>query len=358
MTTSGLVNYTTIDALGIIEKAVRKCNKVPSMVDSETLLEAQSELWIMLSGLVNDGTPLWTVDKQIYGVHQYQNLLQFTSGTIDVRNMLYRTNVLPSGGTPASSAGGVAANAFDQDVTTACTQTQPSGSISYNFLSPVVITTIGLLPNSTQTILPVYEYSADGVTWFQAAPLSSAASSFTAGTWYWQDIPNLSSANSAQYFRVRETSGVGVLDLTEAVFGQAPYELPMARINQDDYQNLPNKVGNPGRPLQYWFDKQMVPQAWLWPASGYEFNSIVAWRRREIQDVGALTNQLELPNRWLDAIIWELAFRLSMMPGFTVDPNRMALLKSMSDSKGLSSWSEERDPSPVYINPGIRGYTR
>lgn len=360
MTTSGQVNFTTIDVIGIIEKAVRKCGKMPAMVDSETLDDAASELWVILSALPNVGVPLWTVEKQIYGVHRNQNLIQFSSGTIDVRNCLYRTNTLPSGGTPDSFPGGVAANAFDQDVTTACTQTAPSGYISYNFQSPVVISTVGLLPNSTQTINPVFEYSADGAAWTQAAPLSSAASSFTAGTWYWQDIDNLSFGNTAQYFRVRETSGIGVLDMTEVVFGTAPYSLPMARVNQDDYQNLPNKQGNNGRPLQYWFDKQMVPQMWLWPSSAYEFNSIEVWRRREIQDVGALTNQIELPNRWLDALIWEMAFRLALLPNFAVDPNRLSLLKSMRDPNMMttSPWTEERDPSPVYFQAGIRGYTR
>ncbi len=355
-TTSGLVNYTQLDVVALIEKAVRKCNKDPSVLPSEMLLEAQSELFLMLSSLVNDGVPLWTVTPQVYGVHINQNLLQFSSGTLDISNMLYRTNVLPSGGTPYSSAGGNAANAFDQNLTTACTQTSSDGYISYQFQSPVVITTVGVLPNSTRTLNPVYEYSSDGVTWSQAAPISSAASTFTAGTWYWQDIYNLSSANQALYFRIRETSG-GILDMTEVVFGQQPYELPMARTNKDDYQNLPNKLIN-GRPLQYWFDRQITPQAWLWPASQYEFNTIVAWRRREIQDVGSFTDILELPNRWLDSTVWDLAFRMAMMPVMSVDPGRLALLERMSAKMMNRVWTEERDNSPVYYQANIRGYTR
>lgn len=356
MTTSGTVNYTQLDVAALIEKSFRKCGKNPAIVASELLLEAQSELFLILSSLINDGVPLWTVSPQIYGVHINQNLLQFSSGTLDVRTMMYRTNVLPTGGTAFSSAGGTAANAFDQDLNTACTQTVTDGYISYDFGSPVVITTVGMLPNSTQTLNPVYEYSSDGVNWTQATPLSSAASSFTAGTWFWQDVPNLSSFNSARYFRVRETSG-GTLDITELVFGQFPSELPMARINQDDYQNLPTK-SQPGRPLQFWFDRQITPQAWLWPASQYEFNTVVAWRRREIQDVGSFTNTLELPNRWLDPIIWDLAFRMALMPEMAVDPGRLALLERMSPKMMNRSWTEERDASPIYYQAGIGGYTR
>lgn len=355
-TTSGLVNYTQLDVISLIEKAVRKCNKNPSAVPSELLLEAQSELFVMMSALVNDGIPLWTVTPQVYGVHLNQNLIQFSTGTLDISNMLYRTNTLPSGGIPFSSAGGQAANAFDQNLTTACTQTSPNGYISYQFPSPVVITTVGVLPNSTQTLNPVYEFSPDGVTWTQAVPISSAASSFTAGTWYWQDVKNLSAASQAQYFRIRETSG-GILDMTEVVFGQQPYELPMARINKDDYQNLPNKLTT-GRPLQYWFDRQITPQAWLWPASQYEFNTVVAWRRRELQDVGSFTNILEIPNRWIDSVIWDLAFRLSLNPEMGVDAGRIALLERTAPKMMSRVWDEERDNSPVYLQANIRGYTR
>lgn len=356
MTTSGLVNYTQLDVSALIDKAVRKCGKNPAQLESELLLEAQTELFVLMSSLVNDGVPLWTVSPQVYGVHLNQQTIQFSSGTIDVKNMLYRTNVLPSGGIASSSAGGIAAAAFDQNLLTACTQTSPDGNIAYQFQGPVVVTTVGFLPNSTQTLNPVYEYSADGVNWVQAIPISSVATTYTAGTWYWQDVPNLAAANSATYFRIRETSG-GILDATELVFGQAPYELSMARINQDDYQNLPNKLTT-GRPLQYWMDRQITAQAWLWPCSGYEFNSILAWRRRELQDVGSFTNTLEFPNRWLDAIIWELAFRMSMMPGMAVDPGRLALLERQAPLKRNQAWTEERDASPVYYQANIRGYTR
>lgn len=356
MTTSGLVNYTEMDVTSLIEKAVRKCGKEPATLPSELLLEARTELFMMMSALVNDGVPLWTISQQVYGIHQNQNVIQFSSGTVDVRTMLYRTNVLPSGGIPFSSAGGTAEFAFDQDLTTACTQTSINGYILYDFQSPVVITTVGLLPNSTRTLNPVYESSADAVTWTQAVPVSSAPTSFTAGAWYWQDVPNLSATSSARYFRVRETSG-GILDMTEVVFGQAPYELTVARINQDDYQNLPNKKQT-GRPLQYWMDRQITPQAWLWPCSQYEFNSMSVWRRRELQDVGSFTNTLEFPNRWLDAIVWDLAFRMSMMPGVTMDPGRIALLERNAPMMRNRAWTEERDASPVYYQSNIRGYTR
>ena len=351
-TTSGTIGTTQLDVIAIIDKASRRCGLLPGSISPELQLEAKSELFLSLSALANDGAPLWTVNKQVYGVRQNQNLLQFTTGTIDLQTVLYRYNVLPSGGTPFSSAGGVAANAFDQDVTTACTQTSINGYISYNFGSAVVITTAGVLMHSTQSLNPIYEYSTDGITWNTAIAAATQSSNYAVGQWYWLDV---SAPQSAQYFRVRETGG-GTLDFTEVVFGQKAREITIARSNKDDYQNLPNK-NTTGRPLQYWFDRQIIPQAWLWPASNYDFNTLVVWSRRELQDVGAFTNILEFPNRWLDAIVSDLSMRLMLIiPG--VDPVRMQVLQSAASFAMNRAWGEERDRSPLYITPNISCYTR
>jgi len=358
MTLSGTVGQTNLDAITIIEKAIRKCGKPPSICDSETLYDATTELFNLTQALINDGIPLWTIQKNILGIHTNQSVVDMPVGTVDMINALCRTNNLPGGGVATSSAGGTAANAFDQNLATACTQTSANGYISYNFLSPVVITTVGLLPNSTGTLNPTYEKSSDGVNWTTAISPSSAASSFTAGTWYWQDVPedSVNYNSSAQYFRIRETSG-GTLNVTELVFGTAPYALPMSRQNRDDYQMLPNK-GSLGRPLQYWFDRQLTPRMWVWQVPNMEFYTIEAWTRRQIMDIGSLTNTIEFPARWNDDIITELASRLCLLPGLNCDNNRIQILQKLAAGTALRAWTEERDNSPFYISPEIRGYTR
>ena len=350
MTTSGLTNSTQYDVATIIEMATRWCGKLAGTLTAEDTILAQQSLQTIINTLVNEGTPLWTVSKNVYGVNLNQNLLQLSADTIDIQNALYRFNNLPSGGIPSASSGN-AANAFDQNLATACTQSSPNGNIAYNFTTPVVITTVGILMNSTQTLAPIYEYSVNGITWLTAIA-APTASSFIKGQWYWQDV---TSSQTAQYFRVRETSG-GTLDETEVVFGTSAREIILSRINKDDYQNLPNK-NQLGRPLQYWFDRQIIPQIWLWSSSMYSFNTIVVWARHMIQDVGSYTNTLSFPNRWLDVIVYELASRLSILL-LGIDPQRIILLKQMSvDAKRLA-WTEERDNSPSTISANISCYTR
>lgn len=351
MATSNSVIPVSYDVTSLIEQACRRCGQLPGRLSAEEALDCRNELQMMLNSMIQEGVLLWTVDKQIYGVNLNQNLVQLDQSTIDIENILYRYNNLPSGGIAASSAGGIPSNAFDQNLTTACTQTTPNGNISYNFTTQTVITNVGILPNTTAILNPVYEYlDTDGVTWVTviAAP---GQSSYTAGQWYWVDVPQ---PQSGLQFRVRETSG-GTLDLTEIVFSTSPREILISRINKDDYQNLPFK-NQTGRPLQYWFDRQIIPQMWVWPASAYSFNSLVVWRRRVLQNVGDFTNTLEFPPRWLDTIIWTLASRIIyILPG--ADINRGGLLEQKAAQARMLAFTEERDNSPFYIGYEIRGYT-
>ena len=350
--TSGTINAVQYDVISLIEMASRRCGKLPGSLSAEETLDSQNELQMMLYAFVQEGCPLWTVDKQIYGLNLNQNILPLSPGTVDLQNVLYRFNNLPSGGIPSASTGN-AANAFDQNLSTACTQTAPNGYIEYNFTTPTVVCTVGMLMNSTQILNPIYEYSLDGATWFTSVPAATQQSTFAVGQWYWQDV---TSPQAAQYYRVRETSG-GTLDAIEMVFGTAANEIILSQINKDDYQNLPFK-NQQGRPLQFWFDRQISnPQMWMWPASMYSFNSVVVWRRREIQDVGSFTNILEFPNYALDYVLSSLALRMILiLPG--VDMTRFPILQTQQTAAKQLFWSECRPTGPLYFSPMISGYTR
>jgi hypothetical protein len=350
-TTSGDISVTAYDQTQLIELAGRRCGKLAGSMSAEEILYSQLELSMVLNQMVNEGVPLFTVNKQIYGLNINQYLLQLSPDTVDLQNVLYRYNTLPSGGTPSASTGN-AANAFDQNLSTACIQSVPNGYIEYNFGTPVVIVTVGLLPNATGTLNPTYQYSVDGINWITSVAAASVSSTYTAGQWYWLDVV---SPQTAQYYRILETSG-GTLNVTELVFGTQCNEIIISPLNKDDYQNLPFKNAV-GQPLQYWFDRQIIPQMWLWRASQFSFNTLVIWSRRIIQNVGALTDSLEFPNRFLDYIIATLAIRMAMIiPGIDL-PTRMPILEQQFAMAKELAWREERASGPLYFGVNLSGYT-
>jgi len=132
----------------------------------------------------------------------------------------------------------------------------------------------------------------------------------------------------------------------------------MARLNRDDYTNLPNKNFTANQPYQYWFNRT-IPQATitLWPAPSDPFVQMTIWYSRQIMDVGDLNGQLEIPQRWNMAIQFLLAHQMSMiLPGVELD--RIDYLDKQAQTYFTMAENEERDKSPIYFAPNIGVYTR
>jgi hypothetical protein len=84
---------------------------------------------------------------------------------------------------------------------------------------------------------------------------------------------------------------------------------------------------------------------------------LTIYRHRQPQDIGTLTQQIEIPQRWLDGITWLLASRLCFeLPN--VDVNLAQLIVQMSDKQVFEAEQGETDGAPIYITPGIGVYVR
>jgi hypothetical protein len=132
----------------------------------------------------------------------------------------------------------------------------------------------------------------------------------------------------------------------------------MARLNRDDYTNLPNKNFTANQPFQFWFDRT-IPQAtiYLWPVPSDPFVQMTVWYSRQIMDVGDLYGELEIPQRWYLAVVSMLAHQMSLeLPG--VDTGRMQYLEAQAEKYLNMAEQEERDKSPIYFSPNISVYSR
>lgn len=153
----------------------------------------------------------------------------------------------------------------------------------------------------------------------------------------------------------------GTLDVLNVLFqtpqGDEWRDFPLSAYNRDDYANLPNKSMLSERPTCYWFEKLREPQITLWPVPSDATRRLLVFRYRQIQDVGSLTEELEIPSRWLEAICWQLALRLAFeLP--EVKPERLAAIQSMRQEMIIEVEAGETDSAPVYIAPEIGVYTR
>ena len=356
MAYSGTVGQTVVSVQNFIDQGARLSGKLAEELTVEQVQASKQALFFTLSNLINQGINYWAIDKKVYGLKpdQYEYLLPL--GGVDVLNALYRKMSRPTpnadGGYIGSS--GIIGLAFDDNVLTSDTQTSPDGYIGINYgqYNEVYAGSIGILPGVSGNFHILLETSTDGSTWTLLH--DCGAETWVDNEWLWYDIdPGV----TAQYYRMRETSG-NTLIVREFYVGNNSTEVTMARLNRDDYTNLPNKNFTANKPYQYWFNRT-IPQSkiTLWPTPSDPFYQMTIWYSRQIMDVGDLNGQLEIPQRWNQAIQFMLAHQMSMILP-QVDLARVTYLEGQAEKYFIMAENEERDKSPVYFSPNISVYTR
>ena len=328
MAYSGTVSQTTFDTRRVIENAVRRCKVPVQQITAETIDVAKDQLYLMLSDFANSKLPLWCVEKAIYPLYEGVSYIATYAGTVDILNSNLR---------------------WLQTVTG--TQTSTATTNTTQFDSATAVTTVCI--KWTATSVPVQlQRSDNGSSW--TAVQDATLPVVSAGEWTWVD---LDSVVSSLYFRIVATSGT--LNTSQVYLGNTPTEIPLSRMNRDDYTNLPNKSFLSNRPLQYWLDRKAAsPVMRLWPVpnASTETSQIVVWAHRQIMDVGTLTQEIEVPQRWLEAVVAGLAAKLASELT-EVDPALIGILEQKAAAALYLAQAEERDNSPMMIAPNIGAYT-
>ena len=328
MAFSNTVSQTVFNTGRVIDNAFRRCRIPAAMITAEYIDIAKDQLYLLLGELANQGTPLWCIEKQIYPLYDGVGDITTDNGTVDILNSNLR---------------------WLQEVTGANYDGPTFREV--DFSNATFVTTVGVFWTAASVPISL-QRSDDSVTW---TTIQTETPSAVAGQWTWYD---LDSSVATQYFRVLATSGT--LNFSQIYLGNTPTEIPLARINRDDYTNLPNKSFQSNRPLQYWFDRQVnQPVMHLWPVPNLQASTyqIVLWRQRYIMDVGTMTQEVEIPQRWYEAIVALLATRLALEV-LEVDPQLVPTLNALADKALMIAQMEERDNSPMMIQPNIGPYTR
>jgi len=352
MSTSGTVGQTVVTVQNLIDSGARRAGKLAEELTDEQVATSKQSLYYVLSNLVNIGIQYWCIDKVIVGLIPGQQNYYLPVGTVDVLNANYRT--LTSVTTGAYSSSGTTLNAFNGVGNLICQLTTNTGVIGINNGSgnSVMINTIGILPAMSGSVTVNIQYSQDNSTW--TTLYSPGATTWSSGTWIYYDLqPTV----SAPYWRIQQTAGSN-MGFYQVVFGTMPMAINMARMNRDDYSSLPNRSFTALRPLQYWFNRTIPqPNMELWPVPNSIQPQLELWVHRQVQDVGQLSGEIEIPQRWYLAIQNMLAHQMAMeLPN--IDPSRIAYCEQQADKFWAQAEQEERDKSPIYYAPNISYYTR
>jgi len=325
MTTSGTIATTTIDTAALVEHAFRRCRVLPSAQTPETVLSARENLYMLLLNLSNRGLNLWAVDKGFMGLIAGQATYDTPAGTLDVLNVVYTQPTLS---------------------TTVFAATATGGKSSFTSAS---VLRIGFKVTTAYTGTLTISTSTDDITYTTNKTLDSAT--YATGIYHWVD---LTGATTAGYVSVEDAAVPAVSDIIVAT---ALSDLPVTIWNRDTYAALNDKSVQ-GRPsTNYFFEKKVDPKITLWPVPNNSTDHLTIFRHRQAQDVGTLAQTIEIPQRWLDGIIWLLAARLCFeLPSVDVALGQMVV--QMADKQVFEAEASETDGAPIFITPGIGVYTR
>lgn len=352
----GAVDNVTFPVRELMEQAMLRAGVKTSDMRAENIQSAIREFNLWLSGMSNRGTNLWCQETTLLGMRKGQDKIYLPNGTIDIKDANLRTYSRLTGSGIPSASEGVAANAFDADVATTCTQATPLGTIGYDFGQDVTPTMLGYLSYSAAALDLTLQYYDDSLGSY-VDYYETGAFTLLAGEWAYWDI---SSRTQASLWRIQSNNATVPLNCDELVLANICTDVPIFRMNRDDYSMQPQKAEQ-GRVLQYYMQQkiesgQEVQFITPWPLSNTDFDALQVWRTRQILKVTSPLQILECPQRWNDTLAWVIAYRL-LCTG-TGDMQRMPIVKGEMTEALDSVEGEERDNSEINLFPNIMGYTR
>ena len=252
----------------------------------------------------------WTRKRLMFSLFEGQPIYTMPVNITRVLDVVATTpQRLNTNGTPYSTQGGVAANCFDPAQTAGCTQTAPNGAIGFNYGgSPVSVLYVGITPLSQTQYTLAVDYSFDNVnfTTIYKAPTQTYFANQT--TWF-----VIENALNANIWQIRETNGQ-TLAIQQIYFSQPTNigsgDRYLTSLSYTEWMQISTKM-NTSYPSSFFFNAQIQPTITLWPVPNNTYTNLLYTAYQYVQDVNALFNQFDVPQRFLDALVAGVAYRLS-----------------------------------------------
>ena len=127
-------------------------------------------------------------------------------------------------------------------------------------------------------------------------------------------------------------------------------DLTITRISISTYATIPNKLQQ-ARPIQiYIARRQEIPQVTVWPIpDNTQTYTLVYWRLKRIDDAGTGTNTMDVPFRFIPAMVAGLAYYLAMK--VPTGAERLPVLKAQYDEAWQLASEEDREKAAVRFVP-------
>ena len=166
-----------------------------------------------------------------------------------------------------------------------------------------------------------------------------------------QVTKNLSTGTSSYAFDAYDIDIVSaIIKVTDSTGNST--DLSIERIGRTEYLNIPDKTIK-GRPVQIFFDRQVTPVAYLWPAPDDTATySLIANTIQRIDDVSASNQDPEVPSRFIPCMASGLSYYLALKK----NPEKAGMLKQQYEQDFKLAADEDRNRASLHLTPARSSY--
>lgn len=144
-----------------------------------------------------------------------------------------------------------------------------------------------------------------------------------------------------------------VLDVLTASNRLDTADMLLERHGYERWAEIPTKSQS-GRPTSYWFDRRRSGNflnVWPVPDDSYP---LVLTIQKTVEDVVRAFNQVDVPRRFVPALIFGLAYWIGLRRNSRVPSERLALLKAEYEMAVRNAMGEDRERGSVFLKIGRR----
>tara|TARA_R110000765_G_scaffold126006_1_gene223858 strand:- start:439 stop:1224 length:786 start_codon:yes stop_codon:yes gene_type:complete len=143
------------------------------------------------------------------------------------------------------------------------------------------------------------------------------------------------------------------IDILTGVVRRSGSDISAAQISRDTYLTIPDKT-TAGRPIQYYFDRQIAPVIKLWPTPENSTDIFIYDRLVRVDDADVSIDTVEVPFRFYPCLAAGLAYYVALKRA----PDRVQILKAIYEEEFERAALEDRDKTSTFAVPSYTyGFT-
>lgn len=151
------------------------------------------------------------------------------------------------------------------------------------------------------------------------------------------------------------TLAADTVDLLEVALRRDGRDYLLGRISRDVWFAVPDKAAQ-GRPAQFYLERRRdAPVLFLDPVPEAA-DQLVYYRVRRFRDVPGLADDVDIPPKWLPAVISGLAYYLALEMPDRVPLDVRADLRGTWEVDYEEAAAEDRDSAVLRIEPDLSAY--